>query len=198
MTDEIREALDPVADAFDALGVDYRVGGSVASSALGIARSTLDIDLVADLRASHVAALVERLQADYYIDGDMIHEAIQRRVSFNVIHLATMVKVDVFVLGPRPFDRASFSRVIHEPLGDSRERSFPLTTPEDIVIRKLEWYRLGGGVSQRQWADIIGVLKLQGDALDLVHMAHWARELGVTDLLERAMAEAGVGSIAPT
>ena len=151
------------------------MGGSVASSALGIARSTLDIDLVADLRASHVAALVARLQADYYIDGDMIYEAIQRRGSFNVIHLATMVKVDVFVLGPRPFDRASFSRVIHEPLGDSRERSFPLTTPEDIVIRKLEWYRLGGGVSQRQWADIIGVLKLQGDALDLVHMAHWAR-----------------------
>jgi hypothetical protein len=193
MTDEIRAALDPVADAFEALGVDYRVGGSVASSALGIARSTLDIDLVADLRASHVVALVERLQADYYIDGDMIHDAIRRQVSFNIIHLATMMKVDVFVLGPRPFDRASFSRVLHEPLGDSHERSFPLTTPEDIVIRKLEWYHLGGGVSQRQWADILGVLKLQGDALDRAHLAHWARELGVADLLERAMTEAGVG-----
>jgi hypothetical protein len=193
MTDEIRAALDPVADAFEALGVSYCVGGSVASSALGVARSTLDIDLVADLHTAHVAPLVERLQADYYIDGDMIHDAIQRRASFNVIHLATMMKVDVFVVGTRPFDRASFARVIREPLGDSRERSFPLTTPEDIVIRKLEWYRLGGGASQRQWADILGVLKLQGDALDRAHLAYWARELGVADLLERALAEAGIG-----
>lgn len=192
MTDEIRAALDPVADAFEALGVRYRVGGSVASSALGVARTTLDVDLVADLRAAHVEPLVERLYADYYIDGEMIHDAIRRRASFNVIHLATMVKVDVFVLGARPFDRVAFERVVHEPLGDDRERSFPLTTAEDIVIRKLDWYRLGGGVSQRQWADVVGVLKLQGSALDRAHLAHWASEIGVTDLLERALAEAGL------
>lgn len=193
MIDEIRAALDPVADAFEALGVIYRVGGSVASSALGVARSTLDIDLVADLRVVHVVPLVDRLQADYYVDGDMIRDAIRRRSSFNIIHLATMMKVDVFVLGARPFDRAAFARVISEPLGDDRERSFPLTTPEDIVIHKLDWYRLGGGVSQRQWADVLGVLKLQGDALDRAHLAYWAREIGVTELLERALAEAGFG-----
>lgn len=122
MIDEIRAALDPVADVFEALGVSYRVGGSVASSALGVARTTLDIDLVADLRAVHVAPFVERLQADYYVDADMIHDAIRRRASFNVIHLATMMKVDVFVLGARPFDRVAFARVINEPLGDDRER----------------------------------------------------------------------------
>ena len=193
MIDEIRAALDPVADAFEALGVSYRVGGSVASSALGVARTTLDIDLVADLRAVHVAPFVERLQADYYVDADMIHDAIRRRASFNVIHLATMMKVDVFVLGARPFDRVAFARVINEPLGDDRERRFPLTTAEDIVIHKLDWYRLGGGVSQRQWADILGVLKLQSDAIDRAHLAHWAKELGVSDLLERALAEAGLG-----
>lgn len=193
MTDEIRAALDPVADAFEALGISYRVGGSVASSALGVARSTLDIDVVADLRVEHIAQPVERLQADYYLDGDMIRDAIRRRSSFNVIHLATMMKVDVFILGGRPFDRAAFARVITEYLGDDRERSLPLTTPEDIVIHKLDWYRAGGGVSQRQWSDVIGVLKLQGDALDRQHLAHWARELGITDLLEQALAEAGLG-----
>lgn len=193
MNDEIRAALDPVADAFEALGVSYRVGGSIASSALGVARSTLDIDLVADLRAAHVAPFVLRLQADYYVDADMIHDAIRRRGSFNVIHLATMMKVDVFVVGARPFDREAFARVITEPLGDDRERSFPLTTPEDIVIHKLDWYRLGGGVSERQWSDVLGVLKLQGDALDRAYLARWAEELGLQNLLERALAEAGLG-----
>lgn len=193
MTDEIRAALDPVADALEALGVPYRVGGSVASSAFGIARTTLDIDLVADLRAAHVAPFVARLEADYYIDADMIHDAIRRRASFNLVHLATMLKVDVFVLGHRPFDRAAFDRVVEEPLGDDRGRSFPLTTPEDIVIHKLDWYRLGGCVSQRQWSDVLGVLKLRSDALDRAHLARWAEELGLTDLLSRALAEAGVG-----
>src|SRR5262245_61525890 len=99
MTDELRAALDPVADAFEALGVVYRVGGSFASSALGVARTTLDVDLVADLRSAHVAPLVDRLQSEYYVDSDMIHDAIRHRTCFNVIHLATMVKIDVFVLG---------------------------------------------------------------------------------------------------
>lgn len=193
MIDELRAALDPVADAFEALGVVYRVGGSVASSALGVARTTLDIDLVADLHSAQVAPLVERLQAEYYVDGDMIHDAIRRRACFNVIHLATMVKVDVFVLGTGPFDRAAFARVTNEPLGEDRERSFPLTTSEDIVIRKLDWYRRGGGVSERQWSDIIGVLKLQGDALDRAYLASWSEQVGVADLLQRALAEAGLG-----
>lgn len=71
MSDEIRGALDPVADALEELEITYRIGGSVARSALGIARSTLDVDLVADLREEHVAAFVSRLQASYYVDADM-------------------------------------------------------------------------------------------------------------------------------
>jgi hypothetical protein len=109
-----------------------------------------------------------------------------------VIHLATMMKVDVFLPKPRAFDREAFARVVHEPLGDGDDRRFPLTTAEDIVIHKLEWYRLGGDVSQRQWADVIGVLKLQSSALDRDYLTRWTSDLGVDDLLTRALAEAGL------
>jgi hypothetical protein len=190
MTDDVRAALDPIADALEAIGVAYRVGGSVASSAFGIARTTLDVDLVADLRAVQVADFVARVEAAYYVDADVIYDAIRRRSSFNLIHLATMVKIDVFVLKNRAFDRQAFSRYVDEPVGDGDDRRFPFTTAEDMVIHKLEWFRAGGETSQRQWADVLGVLRLQGNALDHPYLTQWAAEVGVDDLLGRALAEA--------
>ncbi len=189
MTAELRSALAPVADALESLGVVYRVGGSVASSVFGVGRSTLDIDLVAAMGMHHVEPLVERLSADYYIDGDMIRDAIRRTSSFNVIHLATMMKVDVFIVKSRSFDRVAFARVTTAPL-DTNERSFPLTTAEDIVLHKLEWFQLGGGMSERQWHDILGVLQVQAANLDRAYLDRWATDLGVADLLARALHEA--------
>jgi hypothetical protein len=190
--DDLRAALDPVADALEAMNVDYRVGGSVASSALGVGRSTLDIDLVADLGTEHVGPLVARLAGDYYVDADSIHDAIRRRSSFNVIHLASMMKVDVFVLKARAFDQQAFARMTARIVGDGPPRTFPMTTAEDIILHKLEWYRLGNEIAQRQWDDVLGVLRLQGDVLDRAHLERWSRELGLDDLLARAFAEAGL------
>ena len=193
MTADLAEALAPVADALDALGVAYRVGGSVASSALGVGRSTFDIDLVADLAGRHVDALVERLGEAYYVDGDMIRDAIRRRSSFNVIHLATMMKVDVFILKDRAFDQAAFARSTASTLDEHQRRVYPLTTAEDIVLHTLEWYRLGGGVSERQWQDVLGVFRVQGATLDRAYLERWASDLGVADLLARAIREATAG-----
>jgi hypothetical protein len=188
---DLLDALDPVVDALQQLGLEYSVVGSVASSAHGIARSTVDADLVADLPLSVVDALVARLEPDYYVDRDAARDAVRRRSMFNVIHLSTMIKVDIYVLSERAFDRSSFARRQLRLLRDEPDRrGYHLDSPEDTVLHKLEWYRAGGEVSDRQWADIVGVLEVQGDALDPAYLDHWAAMLGVSDLLARAWQQA--------
>ena len=190
-TSQVLAAITPIVEAFEQLGVLYHIGGSVASSVYGILRATIDADLVADLRLEHVRPLVMQLNTDYYIDEDMIRDAIKRRSSFNVIHLDTMLKVDVFIPKSRLFDQEELRRAQQEVLSEGT-RPFNVASPEGTILNKLEWYRMGGEVSDRQWNDILGVLKVQGTDLDLVYLQRWAVNLNVTDLLERALVDAGL------
>jgi hypothetical protein len=178
-----------VIEAFEKLNIPYLIGGSMASALHGTARSTLDSDLVADLRPEQVPSLVEILEHDYYIDQEMILDAIQHQSSFNVIHLETAFKVDVFIAKTRRFDQIQFKRRSLEVLSNEPERKAYVATAEDIVLAKLEWYRQGGEVSDRQWRDILGVLKVQANRLDLEYLQKWAAELKVSDLLGRALKE---------
>ncbi len=154
-------------------------------------RATLDADLIADLHQEQVRPLVARLQIAYYIDEDMIRDAIRRRSSFNIIHLDTMLKVDVYIPKSRSFDREELRRVQQEVLAEGT-RPFYVASPEGTILNKLEWYKMGGEVSDRQWNDILGVLKVQGDHLDMAYLQRWAAVLQVTDLLERALVDAGL------
>lgn len=183
-------AVAPVADALDAIGVPYYLAGSVISSLHGVARATADVDVVAALRPPHVAPLMERLADDFYADADAITDAIRRRAMFNVIHLATMMKVDVYIAGTE-FDASAMSRHLAKSLDDMPDaRQFSVATAEDVILHKLTWFRDGGQVSDRQWGDIVGVLRVQRD-IDLAFLRDWAARLEVTDLLERALLEAG-------
>ena len=190
-TSQVLAAITPVVEVFEQLGVLYHIGGSVASSIYGILRATIDADLVADLRLEHVRPLVIQLQTDYYIDEDMIRDAIRRRSSFNVIHLDTMLKVDVYIPKPRLFDQKELERAQQEVLLEGT-RPFTVASPEGTILNKLEWYRMGGEVSDRQWNDILGVLKVQGTHLDMDYLKKWSANLNVTDLLERALVDAGL------
>jgi hypothetical protein len=193
----IFQALEPVIQAFDALGIGYHIAGSVASSAYGIARATLDVDLVANLNESQIKSLVDRLSNGYYIDEDRVRDAVARRSSFNLIHLESMLKVDVFVLKSRPYDQVAFARARLENLGEGTvTRQHYLASPEDVILNKLEWYREGGCLSERQWNDVVGILKVQQSSLDIEYMRCWAATLDLTDLLLRALADAGMNHVA--
>jgi len=172
------------------LGVPYVLGGSFASSIFGFVRFTEDADLIADLNAEHAAPLVEALGDDFYADVEMILGAIHHNSSFNLIHFATTFKVDVFVAKPRAFDRAQLVRRQAHDLGGVPGNRLYVSSPEDTVLAKLEWYRMGGEVSERQWRDVLGVVRVQGERLDLDYMRDMASTLNVADLLERALNEA--------
>ena len=92
-----------------------------------------------------------------------------------------------------PFKASPYNVIInikaHQP-----NRTLFMSSAEDIILAKLEWYRLGGESSERQWGDILGILEIQGDQLDYDYLRHWSTELRVTDLLERALSEGGVAS----
>jgi hypothetical protein len=190
---DILAATTPVVEALEAAGAPYRIGGSVASSVHGIARATLDVALVTELGPDQVDAFMRGLGDGYYVDRDMILDAMRRRSCFNVIHLETMIKVDVFVVKDDPFHRESFRRAVLDTLEDVEgARTFHISTPEDIILHKLVWFRMGDGVSERQWRDAVGVIKVQGDALDLGYLRLWAPDLHVADLLDRALSEGGL------
>ncbi|HJS56751.1 MAG TPA: hypothetical protein VKA01_01500 [Vicinamibacteria bacterium] len=188
---DLLAALMPVLEALDALGVRCYVGGSVASSIHGVPRASIDADVVAELDADRVAPVAARLRALYYLDEERMRDAVERRLSFNVIHLSTMFKIDVFVSKGRPFDRAAFSRARVDALGEATDApKARVASPEDTVLAKLEWFRRGGEASERQWTDVVGLLRARSGRLDTAYLEKWAAALGVTDLLERAGREA--------
>ncbi len=186
MTASPADAVARVLEALDRMEIPYLAGESVASSVHGISRPTLDLDIVADLRAEQVDELVALLQPDFYADPAMIREALERKRSFNVIHYQTSFKVDVFPLRDDDYSRLSFGRRRFEKC-----LSFgcAVATAEDTILRKLEWYRAGGETSERQWNDLRGVLKVSGPRLDLGYLREWAPYLKVDDLLERLLGE---------
>jgi hypothetical protein len=178
-----------VVDALEALGVRYHLGGSLASTIHGVPRQTLDADIVADLRIAQVEELAEILAPGFYVDTEMIHEAIRRRASFNLIHLASGFKIDVFLPGEGPFDRSEIERASQQRVLEEPPREIWVKSPEDTILRKLQWYDAGGQVSDRQWTDVLGILRVQGRELDKAYLHHWAKELGLRELLDRALNE---------
>ncbi len=189
MQNEPIEVTLKVTNVLERLGIPYVIGGSLASTLYGMVRTTQDSDIITEMRLEHVKPFIAELQDEFFMDEEMISESIRHNSSFNIIHRNSIFKVDVFIPPQRPFQQSQLARAQRETFHLESQISANFATAEDTILSKLEWFRMGGEVSERQWRDVIGVLKTREGELDLDYLRKWASELKVSDLLERALQE---------
>jgi hypothetical protein len=182
------KVLHRTVEGLNRLNILYVIGGSFASSFHGFSRTTNDVDIVTVIEEKQCQLFVAEFENDFYVDEEMIRLAVGQKSFFNMVHLDTTFKVDVFI-AKSGFQEKEIERRQLQRLGIDREYSFYFSTPEDIILAKLDWYRKGNFVSSQQWRDISNVIRIQGEKLDLDYLRTWASELKLSDLLEQALEE---------
>ena len=176
-----------IAERLDALGIVHTIGGSIASAFAGEPRSTADIDLVAAIGDDQITPVVAALATDFYLDEEALRRAVRDHGTVNLIHQDTQIKVDVFVAGGTPIDGQQLAR--RQKVQLTGGRSLYVHPPEDILLQKLRWYVKGGQISDRQWRDILAIVRVQGQRLDRGYVEANADVLGVREVLARAFDE---------
>lgn len=184
MADDPLDVLFAVASALDGLEIPHMVVGSLASSMYGYPRIGAEADLLVSIKPKQATGLFEALRGEFYIDEQTITRAAAARQHFSIIHAGSTFRVDFFTAAPEGFDKEQMERRQRQVVKDN---PVYVATPEDTILAKLVWYRKGNEISDQQWRDILGVIRVQGDKLDLEYLRRWAEELGVADLLTRAM-----------
>lgn len=190
-TDNLR-VLHEVLAVFDSLGIVYAIGGSLASGIHGVSRFTSDADVFVEPFEGLEGPLVAWVGPEYYVSIEAIRQVLRDRSTFNIINTSVGFKVKVFVRKDRPFDRSLMARRIFATMTNAPDRPVAVVGAEDSILLKLEWYRLGGEISDRQWSDILGIMRVQADRLDQGYLDRWAAELGVADLLADARRDSAV------
>ena len=183
-------ALGELADVLERLGLRFAVGGSLARGAWSEPRSTHDVDVLIALPAGRIPDLHIALQDRFYVDEGSMRAAEGNHSAFNIIHLGLFQKIDLFVAGPGALDTAQLEQPVRRKLSPDSDRLYPVTAPEIVVLRKLDWYRKTGETSDRQWRDVQAVLRVQGERLDFPRMRSLAEATELETLLDRAVSEA--------
>jgi len=166
----------------DAAGIPHMLAGSFASAFHGAPRTTQDIDFVVDPSGEEelLSFVSQASSGGYYVDAGHARDAFRRRRQFNVVDAASGWKADLIIRKERPFSREEFRRRLStRVLGVD---TF-VASAEDVVLSKLEWAATTG--SDRQLADVEGVVRSKGDTLDRAYIERWANDLGVLDLWRR-------------
>jgi hypothetical protein len=195
--DERREnerVIERITDLLDSLGIAYAIGGSVASALYGTVRFTRDADIAVQTFLPVADRFYGLLKDEFYVSREAMEEALRSHGSFNAIHFETSFKIDLFVQGSAEFETQLMARSRRLRLTEGGRKDLCVVSPEDIVLLKLRWFQQTGGTSERQWGDVLGVLSVQGRALDYGYMKEWAIKLGLAELLTKAITEAQVST----
>jgi hypothetical protein len=185
------QALQALVEALGRGAIPYLIGGSMASGIHGIYRTSLDVDLVADIHPGQIPSFIQELGGEFYADAGMMRDALESGRSFNLIHFASSYKFDIFPLSNDPFQQSQFSRrEMRDMVLGAETLAVPVATAEDTLLMKLVWYRAGGEVSERQWNDVRGIVAVQRQRLDREYVRQWAAYLKVTDLVDAALQSA--------
>jgi len=179
------ETVRVLCTALENLKIPYAIGGSLASAARGLYRATNDADLIAGILPNHAHLLVAALGTNWYADTEYIRHAIETGRPFNLVYLPFSQKVDIFP-ATQDFHWVQLERATREAPFRGDEARYPVSSAEDILLAKLQWYQAGGEVSDRQWQDIAGIVAINPD-LDRAYLQSWAARLGVEALLQRAL-----------
>lgn len=182
-------ALAELVGVLDRLKIAYLIGGSLASSARGVLRATMDVDVLIHVARDDASRLAAVLGEDWYADAEALSAAFRSGRAYNIIHLASGNKFDLFPASCR-FHESELERATLVDLDlPGRRVSCRVATAEDILLAKLEWFRAGGGVSERQWKDILGLVAAN-PGLDEPYLAEWSGPSQTTELWQRAKREA--------
>ncbi len=179
-----------VTTILESLAVPYAIVGSMAGTIYGRIRTTMDVDLVVDLHSDQVEQFIQRLGELFYFDVQADNNAVLTRTNFNLIHLETMFKVDIFIPKTRAFDQQLLSRRLKSEISSSTGRRAYFVTAEDLILAKLDWHRLTGGASEHQWQDVLSIIQIQDRTLDQDYLHQWAKNLKILKLLEHVLLEA--------
>lgn len=189
--DPVAVALE-VADVLEHLKIEYVIGGSVASTLFGEPRTTMDVDFAVQLTLPRVPELCAALEAGFYVQSEAVVEAAATHSHCNLIHRRSMIKVDLYVRPAEGLYASEIARARRIRLRKDPDAFARVATAEDTLLQKLRWFRGSDGVSERQWRDVLGILKQSQEQLDLAYLERWSHELGLNDLLRRAYLESGV------
>jgi hypothetical protein len=179
--------LSQVAAVLEHQSIRYVLVGSFASSIHGIYRSTADIDVLADIKAEQVHPLFEALRKSFYVDEQVMRNAVAQRRSFNAIHFDSVFKVDFFISKSDEFARVQLDRRELRRISPDKNEAVYVASAEDTILAKLQWYRAGNETSNNQWNDVLGIFGTSEHELDFDYLRFWAEKLGLTDLLEKAI-----------
>ncbi|MFI5305525.1 MAG: hypothetical protein ACHQYP_12125 [Nitrospiria bacterium] len=175
------ELLERVVKVFEQFQIPYLVTGSVAAMAYGEPRLTNDIDIVANITKVNIPGLIEAFPLnDFRIDEELITNAIKVQSEFNIIHPSSGLKVDIFIRKSTPFEQSRFGRIRQIVPAEPYKVNF--ASPEDVIIKKMEYYREGG--SEKHLRDIMGILKISGNEIDFEYISSWSNTLNLMEIWE--------------